>query len=71
VKKYRIDLYIIDKKIAIECDEFNHHNRNSILETTRQKEIEDELHCKFIRFNPDDPNFKLSKLVSDIIKEVI
>ena len=64
---YRIDLYIHELCIAIECDEFNHQDRDATYEKKRQDYIENKLECKFIRFNPDDPNFKLSKLCADIM----
>lgn len=34
---YHIDLYFIDHKLAIECDEFNHKDRNHLYEKTRQE----------------------------------
>ena len=49
------------QRIAIECDE---HNQN---EVERQKAIEKELNCKFLRFNPDDSDFELANLQSDIL----
>jgi very-short-patch-repair endonuclease len=71
IDNYRIDLYIIDIKLAIECDEFNHKDRDIEYELKRQDYIEDKLHCKFIRFNPDNKNFKLSKLINEINKNII
>ena len=35
--KYRVDLYFIDYKIVIECDENNHINRDPIKEKIRLK----------------------------------
>lgn len=67
VDNYRIDLYIEDLNLAIECDEYNHKDRNTEDEINRQKYIEDTLSCQFIRFNPDDKNFKISKLMNDIL----
>jgi very-short-patch-repair endonuclease len=67
IEKYRIDLYIFELNIAIECDEHNHKDRNIHYEQKRQQDIELTLKCKFIRFNPDDNEFKLSKLIYQII----
>ena len=67
IDNYRIDLYIEDLNLAIECDEHNHKDRNTEDEINRQKYIEDTLSCQFIRFNPDDKNFKISKLMNDIL----
>lgn len=68
ILNYRIDLYIIDKNIAIECDECGHLDRNIEYEEKREKDIISLINCKFIRFNPNDPNFKLSSLLSEIME---
>lgn len=70
VGKYRIDLYFKEQKLAIECDEFNHKYRNKEYENTRENFIKKELNCKFIRFNPDDKNFCIFKLINKIMKEI-
>ena len=67
---YRIDLYFIDDKVAIECDEHNHSDRCPIYEEERQRFIEKELQCKFIRFNPDSSHFSISGLINTIIKTI-
>ena len=55
VLKYKIDLYFYEYKLAVEVDKKGYKDRNS--ETKRQKEIENELNCKFIRINLDKENF--------------
>lgn len=70
VFNYRIDLYFPNERIAIECDEFNHQDRNEIYECKRQKEIENALYCKFIRYNPDSKNFNIGDVINEIINEV-
>ena len=50
---YRIDLYFHDYKIAIQVDENEHSNRNIDYEIKRQKAIEQELGCDFIRTDPE------------------
>ena len=50
---YRIYLYFHDYRLAIEVDELGYNDRNSDDEVERQKAIEKELDCKFIRINPD------------------
>lgn len=47
--KYRIDWYIPELKLAIEFDE-KHHVSQSEADIVRQREIEVELGCKFIRY---------------------
>lgn len=71
IDNYRIDLYFIDQKIAVECDEFNHKDRNIEYEIERQKFIEKQLECKFIRFNPDEKNFNIFKVIEKITKEIM
>jgi very-short-patch-repair endonuclease len=66
VGSYYIDLYIKDFNLAIECDEFGHTDRDPIYEEERQKFIEDKLGCHFIRFNPDEPNFSIFRVIGDI-----
>jgi len=67
VDKYRIDLYFVSKKIAIEVDEFNHDKRNKVEETERQHYIEKKLGCTFIRFNPDDKNFNIGNVINEVL----
>ena len=71
VMSYFIDLYIQDANIAIECDEYGHQDRDQHYEVKRQNEISKVLGCTFIRFNPHDNSFKLSNLMSTIIKKCI
>lgn len=68
VLRYRVDMYIVDKNIVVECDEHGHANRDPTYEITRQEDIAECYNCKFIRFNPDAPDFQLSKLINTIIK---
>jgi hypothetical protein len=64
--RYAIDCYLPDYKIAIEIDEFDHSNRDPKYEKQREKFLKRKLHCKFIRCNPDDPNFSISGLLGQI-----
>lgn len=69
IGNYRIDLYMPEYKIAIECDEFDHNDRDN--EVERQEFIENELGCKFIRFNPDSPTFKIQDVICSINKHIV
>ena len=51
---YRIDLYFHKHKLAIEVDELGHTDENLSNETERQKTLEKELNCVFIRVIPDE-----------------
>ena len=50
----RIDFYFHKHKLAIEVDELGHAGRNLSNETEKQKALEKELDCMFIRTNPDE-----------------
>ena len=51
--KYRIDLYFPKYKLAIECDEFDHHDRDIEFEVGQRKHIKKLLNCTLVRFNLD------------------
>ena len=54
--KYRIDYYIPSLNVAIEYDENNHRNYSYENHEGRQKEIENQLKCRFIRISDDNTN---------------
>ena len=56
---YRIDAYFLKYRLAIEVDEQGHNGRDSDYEIERQKAIQKELGCKFIRINPPKENFHI------------
>jgi very-short-patch-repair endonuclease len=62
---YRVDLYLIDYKLVIECDENNHDDRNPIYEKVREDYII-SLGNKIIRYNPNDSSFDLSNVLREI-----
>lgn len=59
VGKYRIDLYFPEYRLAIECDENGHADRNPKKEAKRQAYIETTLGATFVRFNPDEAGFDI------------
>ena len=63
---YRFDLYFHEYKLAIEVDELGHTNRNTNNEIERQKALEKELNCVFIRINPDEKDFNNFKEIYKI-----
>jgi very-short-patch-repair endonuclease len=71
VASYRIDLYLPSQKLAIEIDENNHADRDPSYEQAREKRIQEELGCKFLRINLDAIDFKLSSFVGRIMREII
>lgn len=67
VLSYRIDYYIPSLNIVIEYDENNHKNYTYEQHKGRQKEIERELNCRFIRVSDDNSN---SYNIGLVIKEI-
>jgi very-short-patch-repair endonuclease len=63
--KYRVDLYFIDYKLVIECDENNHDDRDPIQEKNREDYITSHGNT-IIRFNPNESDFDLSNVLREI-----
>ena len=53
---YRINTCFLKHKLAIEVDERGHNDKDLEYEIERQKSLEKELDCKFIRINPAREN---------------
>ena len=64
---YKIDLSFTKYKLAIECDEFGHLDRNIEYEVKRQKDIKRKLGCMFIQYNPDAKDFNMFKVINRIL----
>ena len=56
--------------MAIEIDELDHNDRNTDYESKRQREIEKEPNCVFIRTNRDAADFKINELNDQIFKHI-
>ena len=65
-----IDLYCHEYKLAIEVDELGHADRNINDEIERQKALEKEVNCEFIRINPDKKNFNVFKEINKIHRHI-
>ena len=70
VLSYRIDLYFHKYKLAIEVDELGHDDRNINNEIERQRALERELNCVFIRVNPDERNFNIFRQINKIHRHI-
>lgn len=67
ILSYRIDYYIPSLNIAIEYDENDHKNYTYEQHEGRQKEIEKELNCKFIRVSDKNTNsYNIGLVIKDI-----
>jgi very-short-patch-repair endonuclease len=70
--KYRIDLYFIDYKIALECDELQHNLQKNIqTDLKREEVIKNKLNCEFIRFKPYEPDFNIFELIGKIHNRIL
>ena len=67
---YRTDLYFHEHKLATEVDELGHADRNLSNETERQKALEKELDCVFIRSNSDGKNFNTFREINKIHRKI-
>jgi very-short-patch-repair endonuclease len=62
-------MYFVEYKLAIECDENNHADRNETDELERQAYIIAQGN-QIIRFNPNAQNFDLSNVLNAIYKVI-
>ena len=73
VGNYYIDLYFTEHKIAVECDELGHNDRKPHKERERMDYINEQLDindCHWIRFNPDEYKFDISKVIGQIYRKI-
>ena len=70
VLSYRTDPYFHKYKLAVEVDELGHADRNINNETERQKALERQLNCVFIRINPDEKDFNIFKPINEIYRHI-
>ena len=59
---YEIDIYFLRK--------YNHEDRDIGCEIERQKGLEKEIGCQFIRINPDKKNFNVFKAINEILRHI-
>ena len=67
---YRIDLYFHKYRLAIEVDKLGYANRNLSDEINRQKALERELNCVFIRINPNEKDFNIFREINKIHRHI-
>ena len=67
---YRIDFYFRDYKLVVKIDEKGHKDRNIDHEIKRQKALEKELSCEFIRINPDEKDFNIFRTINEIYRQI-
>lgn len=64
--KYRVDLYIADFGVVVECDEFGHRDRDEDYEEERRLYLTRELELEIVRYNPNDEDFDISNVIREI-----
>lgn len=67
---YFLDLYFIDYKLAIECDEYGHADYNKSNEKERENYILNQ-GISIIRYNPNNVNFDLSCVINSILNFIM
>ena len=67
---YRIDLYFHRYKLAIETNENGHSDRNINNKVKRQKVIEQELGCKFIRIDWDKKELDIFRTINEAFRYI-
>ena len=69
---FRINVYVTEYLLVVEIDEKCHTDRDLILEMKRQKALEKQLGCKFIRINTSkegcDAGYEASRIQTFISK---
>jgi transposase/very-short-patch-repair endonuclease len=66
---YYLDLYFSEYKIVVECDENNHRDRRHCDERLRMDFVNETLNIDdthWIRYNPDEYDFDISKVIGKI-----
>ena len=66
IEKYRVDLYIPEYDLVIECDENDHKYRDIEYEKDRENYIQDKLKCILIRYDPYSKNFDIFNIIKQI-----
>ena len=56
--------------LVIEINENGHSNRNMNYRIERQKAIEQELGCAFIRIDPDKEDFDIFQAINEIFGQI-
>jgi very-short-patch-repair endonuclease len=66
-KKYVLDLYFPEVRLAIECDEQDHKDRDAKKELQRESAVARELKCSFYRFAPENEEITPLSVAGEIM----
>ena len=64
------NLYFSDHKLAIEIDENGHSEKNIQYKIKRQKAIEQEPGCEFIRIDDDKEGLDIYEAINKIFRHI-
>ena len=73
IGSYYLDLYFPEYKIVVECDENGHADRKPYKERDRMDYVNEKLEMddtNWIRFNPDEHDFDVSKVIGKIYRKI-
>jgi very-short-patch-repair endonuclease len=73
IGKYYLDLYFPEYKIVVECDENGHTDRKPENERERMDFVNKKLDIddsNWIRFNPDEYDFDMSKVIGRVYRKI-
>lgn len=65
-RKYSIDMYFVAQRVAVECDERGHADRDTDAEVARERELRAALRCEFVRFDPDAAGFSIYAVIGRV-----
>lgn len=69
VGRYHLDLYFPEHRLAVECDEEGAHGPGrASRDRERQRFIEEELGCTFVRFRPQQKDFSMAILLNRVMQ---
>ena len=70
VLSYKIDLYFVEHKLAIEVDEKGHRDGDRYEEIEREKTTEKDVGCKLIGINLDEKDFDVYVVIGKIYNHI-
>ena len=70
VLSYKIDLYFVEHKLAIEVDEKGHRDGDRYEDIEREKTTEKDVGCKLIGINLDEKDFDVYVVIGKIYNHI-
>ena len=67
---FKIDLYFVKYKLAVEIGEYDYKESDNEKELMRENAIKQKLGCKFIKINPEFKNFSIAVEINQIFEHI-